>query len=193
MKVTHKPISHLFPWITYKNKVGAKNERQANRIRRATLLKTLNSLICEEGILTTEQRQNMVMTVATQGALGERVRQSIEDKAARAEKKPRDPDPIFPKAGTPWREDDDELLRTLIDGIPDEELFHHIRWLSEKLGRTPHAIALRIVNEGRMDGEWSKTFRPLAQMIRDEAAAANGVATPEPAFNTTVHEQTQPA
>lgn len=62
----------------------------------ATLLKTLNSLICEEGLLTTEQRQNMVMTVATLGALGERMRQSIEDKAAhkaaRAEKKPREPD-----------------------------------------------------------------------------------------------------
>lgn len=82
----------------------------------ATLLKTLNSLICEEGLLTTEQRQNMVMTVATLGALGERVRQSIEDKAARkaarAEKKPREPDPIFPKAGTPWS--DDELLRNAL-------------------------------------------------------------------------------
>lgn len=163
----------------------------------ATLLKTLNSLICEEGLLTTEQRQNMVMTVATLGALGERVRQSIEDKAARkaarAEKKPREPDPIFPKAGTPWSDDDDELLRTLIDGIPDVELDHHIRWLSEKLGRTPHAIALRIVNEGRMDEEWSKTFRPLAQVIRDEVTAANGEDTPEPASNTVVLEQAQPA
>ncbi|MEG2734319.1 MAG: hypothetical protein RR962_03170 [Hafnia sp.] len=73
------------------------------------------------------------------------------------------------------------------------ELDHHIRWLSEKLGRTPHAIALRIVNEGRMDEEWSKTFRPLAQVIRDEVAAANGEDTPEPASNTVVLEQAQPA
>lgn len=101
------------------------------------LLKTLNSLICEEGVLASEQRQNMLMTVATLGALGERVRQSLEDKAARAEKKPRESDPIYSKAGTPWSEDDDELLRPLIDGIPDEELDHHIRW--------PHAFTLERV------------------------------------------------
>ncbi|WP_153188574.1 hypothetical protein [Hafnia alvei] len=108
------------------------------------LLKTLNSLIFEEGVLTSEQRQNMLMTVATLGALGERVRQSLEDKtarkaakAARAEKKPREPNPIYPKAGTPCSEEDDELLRLLIDGIPDEELDHHIRW--------PHAFTLERV------------------------------------------------
>lgn len=44
-----------------------------------------------------------------------------------------------------------------------------------------------------MDEEWSKTFRPLAQVIRDEVAAANGEDTPEPASNTVVLEQAQPA
>ena len=37
-------------------------------------------------------------------------------KAARKEKKPREPDPVFPRSGTPWSDDDDSLLDTLIEG-----------------------------------------------------------------------------
>lgn len=39
-----------------------------------SLIDTLNALICEEQLLTREQRENMVRTVATLGGLGERVR-----------------------------------------------------------------------------------------------------------------------
>lgn len=147
--------------------------------RVASLLETLNALICEEGLLTAEQRQPMVMTVATIGALGERVRLAVEEKearkaakAARAEKKPREPDPVFPRSGTPWTDDDDSLLDTLIEDVPDEEIDHQMHWLSGKLGRTPYAIALRIVSRGRLDDEWPKTFRPMALTIREEFAAA---------------------
>lgn len=45
-----------------------------------TLLSTLNDLICEEGLLTREQRENMVMTVATIGGLNERIRQAAAEK-----------------------------------------------------------------------------------------------------------------
>lgn len=145
----------------------------------ASLLETLNALICEEGLLTAEQRQPMVMTVATLGALGERVRLAAEElearkvaKKARSEKKPREPDPVFPRSGTPWTDDDDSLLDTLIEDVPDEEIDHHMHWLSGKLGRTPYAIALRIVSRGRRDDEWPKTFRPMALTIREEFAAA---------------------
>lgn len=149
--------------------------------RVTSLLETLNALICEDGLLTAEQRQHMVMTVATLGALGERVRLTGEEKAARkaakaaqTEKKPREPDPVFPRAGSAWSDDDDSLLETLIDDVPDEEIDHHMRWLSGKLGRTPYAIAQRIVRQGRCDDEWSKTFMAMTQAIREEFAAASG-------------------
>lgn len=138
--------------------------------RVATLLETLNALICEEGLLTAEQRQHMVMTVATLGALAERARLATAEKvarkaakAAKAEKKPREPDPVFPRSGTPWTEEDESLFHTLIEDLPDEEIDHHMRWLSG-----------RIVSEGRRDDEWAKTFRPMALAIREEFAAASG-------------------
>lgn len=146
--------------------------------RVATLLETLNALICEEGLLTAEQRQHMVMTVATLGALAERARLATAEKAARkaakAEKKTREPDPVFPRSGTPWTEEDESLFHTLIEDLPDEEIDHHMRWLSGKLQRTPYAIAVRIVSEGRRDDEWAKTFRPMALAIREEFAIASG-------------------
>lgn len=141
--------------------------------RVATLLETLNALICEEGLLTAEQRQHMVMTVATLGALAERARLATAEKvarkaakAAKAEKKPREPDPVFPRSGTPWTEEDESLFHTLIEDLPDEEIDHHMR--------SPYAIAVRIVSEGRRDDEWAKTFRPMALAIREEFAAASG-------------------
>lgn len=67
------------------------------------LIETLNALICEEGILSKAQRENMVLCVATLGALGERFsssntikEQKKNDTSEKKEKKTREPDPVFP-------------------------------------------------------------------------------------------------
>ncbi|ELY4132908.1 hypothetical protein SMZ38_004121 [Cronobacter turicensis] len=146
-----------------------------NRIN--TLLSTLNDLICEEGLLTREQRENMVMTVATIGGLNERIRQAAAEKEARKQakaekppKKPREPDLVFPRSGKPWASEDLDLIHGIIDGIPDEEIDNQVLWLSEKQGRTPYAIALKIVSEGRLDEEWAKRWQPAAKEIREKHA-----------------------
>ncbi|EPP1033962.1 hypothetical protein ACULWP_003316 [Cronobacter turicensis] len=142
-----------------------------------TLLSTLNDLICEDGLLTREQRENMVMTVATLGGLNERIRQAAAEKEARKQakaekppKKPREPDLVFPRNGKPWASEDLDLMHSIIDGIPDAEIDNQVLWLSEKQGRTPYAIALKIVGEGRCDEEWAKTWQPAAKEIREKYA-----------------------
>ncbi|EJG2388462.1 hypothetical protein AM391_RS21220 [Kluyvera ascorbata] len=139
------------------------------------LIDTLNALICEVGVLSKEQRENMVLCVATLGALGERF-SALDSKGAlkkivkaeKKEKKPREPDIVFPRNGAPWISADIDLIHSIIDDIPDDDLKFHIEWLSEKQGRTPYAIALKIVSEGRCDAEWAKEFKPLAKEIREQ-------------------------
>ncbi|MGK0603360.1 hypothetical protein [Yokenella regensburgei] len=134
------------------------------------LIDTLDALICDEAMLTREQRENMVLCVATLGALGERFsqlntkNQKVQtEKADKKEKKPREPDPVFTRNGKPWTDKDIDLIHSIIDDIQ-----YHIIWLSEKQSRTPYAIALKIVSEGRCDTEWAKTFQPLAKEIREQ-------------------------
>lgn len=139
------------------------------------LIDTLNALICEEGVLTKEQRENMVLCVATLGALGERFStrdtqcsQNKTQKINKNDKKPREPDPVFPNNGKPWNNEELDLIHSIVDDLPDDDIRFHIEWLSEKQGRTPYAIALRIVAEGRCDAEWAKTFKPMAAEIREQ-------------------------
>lgn len=138
------------------------------------LIDTLNALICAEGVLSQEQRENMVLCVATLGALGERfsaldtrTSEIKTQKSPTKEKKPREPDPVFPNNGKPWNNEELDLIHSIVDDLPDDDIRFHIEWLSEKQGRTPYAIALRIVAEGRCDAEWAKTFKPMAAEIRE--------------------------
>jgi DNA-binding MarR family transcriptional regulator len=142
-----------------------------------SLIDTLNALICEEQLLTREQRENMVRTVATLDGLGERVRLTQAQKEAfrqaRAEKpakKPREPDPVFPRSGSKWSEEDLELIHSIIDDIPDAEIDNHVIFLSGQQQRTPYAIAQRIVAEGRLDKEWAEKWRTTAMKIREQTA-----------------------
>lgn len=142
-----------------------------------SLIDTLNALICEEQLLTREQRENMVRTVATLGGLGERVRLTQAQKEAlrqaRAEKpakKPREPDPEFPRSGSKWSEEDLELIHSIIDDLPDAEIDNHVIFLSGQQKRTPYAIAQRIVAEGRLDKEWAEKWRTTAMKIREQTA-----------------------
>lgn len=142
------------------------------------LIETLNALICEDDLLNREQRENMVRTVAVLGGLQERLRVISASKEARKQakadkiKKPREPDIVFPRTGKIWIQEESETIRSIIDDIPDHDINNHILWLSEKLGRTPYAIAVKIVSEGRMDEEWTKTWKEAAKEIRERHAAA---------------------
>ncbi|EHM7819399.1 hypothetical protein KG166_004362 [Salmonella enterica subsp. enterica serovar Eastbourne] len=139
------------------------------------LIDTLNALICDDDLLNHEQKENMVRTVATLGGLEERIRQMTETreakkiaKAEKAEKKPREPDLVFPRTGKIWTADDLELIHSITDELPDSEIDNHILWLSDRQGRTPYAIALKIVSEGRLDEEWAKKWKPVAKELREK-------------------------
>ncbi|NUL39714.1 hypothetical protein [Kosakonia sacchari] len=136
----------------------------------ATLIATLSTLICEEHLLTREQRENMIRTVATLGGLEERIRHelTVED-ASRQKKtnKQREYYPDFPRTGVKWTEEDLNLIHSVIDDLPDEQIDNHIIWLSERQGRTPYAIALKVAGEGRLDKEWAKKWKQAAKDLRE--------------------------
>ncbi|MEB7558800.1 hypothetical protein NGC38_19960 [Kluyvera cryocrescens] len=54
-----------------------------------------------------------------------------------------------------------------------QDIEFHIVWLANKQGRTPYAIALKVVSEGRCNEEWTKQFKPMAKEIREEYALKN--------------------
>lgn len=142
------------------------------------LIETLKVLICDEKSLTNEERKNLVQCVAILGALSERtLGEDIATgagiaikklKKEKGEKKVKEPNPVFPSNGKPWLDDDINLIKSIIEDLPDDDIQYHIVWLSEKLGRTPYAIAMKIVSEGRCNQEWAKQFKPLAKEIREE-------------------------
>lgn len=140
------------------------------------LVDTLNAIICGEVNITREQRENMVRTVATLGGLTERQRLITEEKEAKKQaqegkvKKPRLPDEVFPRSGKPWVKEDLDLIHSIITDIPDDRIDDHILWLSKKLERTPYAITIKIVSEGRMNEEWAKGWKPAAKSIREDFA-----------------------
>ncbi|VGQ09443.1 hypothetical protein SB5439_04724 [Klebsiella variicola] len=139
------------------------------------LIETLNDIICDEMSITREQREIMVRTVAILGALSERQRLYATEKAggkqAKEEKvkKPREPNLVFPRTGKAWMKEELDLLHSIIDDIPDDSIDDHVLWLSKQLGRTPYAIALKIVSDGRMNEDWAKkVWKPVAKSIREE-------------------------
>ncbi|ENN7018128.1 hypothetical protein ACAD17_004556 [Enterobacter ludwigii] len=142
-----------------------------------SLIDTLNTIICDEMNITREQRENLVKTVATLGSLSERQRLIAAGKNAdipakeEKAKRPREPNLVFPRTGKIWVQEDLDLIHSIIDGIPDECIDDHVLWLSKQQGRTPYAIALKIVSEGRMNEEWAKkVWKPVAKSIREDFA-----------------------
>ncbi|HFT7476527.1 TPA: DNA-binding protein, partial [Klebsiella pneumoniae] len=107
-----------------------------------TLIDNLNTLICEDSLLTRQERETLVRAVAAIGAMKARVSMKKGEaptvaRREKREKKDRQPDPRFPRAGHPWQEDEKTLLSDALEPVPDEEIGTHLFWLSEKLGRTP--------------------------------------------------------
>jgi intergrase/recombinase len=72
---------------------------------------------------------------------------------------------VFPRSGKPWAPEDLDLIHSIIADIPDDRIDDHILWLSKKLQRTPYAITLKIVSEGRMNEEWAKGWKPAANLF----------------------------
>ncbi|HDL7647747.1 TPA: hypothetical protein PXO92_004478 [Yersinia enterocolitica] len=151
-------------------------EMKLTETRIDTLIDTLNDLICDEQSITREQRENLIKTVATLGGLKERLRlisaEKEANKIAKNEKvkKTREPDLVFPRTGKAWLPEDLDAVHSIIDDISDDRIDDHILWLSKQQGRTPYAVALKIVGEGRMDDEWAKAWKPAAKSLRDDYA-----------------------
>ncbi|EON3140552.1 hypothetical protein ACNG4X_003639, partial [Escherichia coli] len=74
------------------------------------LIDNLNTLICEDSLLTRQERETLVLAVAAIGAMKARVGLKKGDaptvaRREKREKKDRQSDPRFPRAGHPWQEE----------------------------------------------------------------------------------------
>ena len=135
------------------------------------LIDNLNTLICEDSLLTRQERETLVLAVAAIGAMKARVGLKKGDaptvaRREKREKKDRQPDPRFPRAGHPWQEDEKTLLSDALDSVPDEEIGRHLFWLSEKLGRTPFSVAFQIAAIRELQDGWEEQFREISDKIR---------------------------
>jgi hypothetical protein len=88
---------------------------------------------------------------------------SIETKGRKQE---RLPDPRFPHAGEPWREEEGTMLLDALESVPDEAVGVHLFWLAEKLGRTPYSVACKIAALRDIPNEWKDQYRKVSDDIR---------------------------
>ena len=135
-----------------------------------TLIDNLNTLICEDDLLTRQERETLVRTVAAIGAMKARVSMKKSNVPAaskpKEEKQERVPDPRFPHAGEPWREEEGTMLLDALESVPDEAVGVHLFWLAEKLGRTPYSVACKIATLRDMPEEWKNQYRKISDDIR---------------------------
>ncbi|WP_369136549.1 DNA-binding protein [Klebsiella variicola] len=135
-----------------------------------TLIDNLNTLICEDSLLTRTEREDLVRAVAAVGAKKARVSMKKSTTPAGgkppAEKKERITDPRFPHAGDAWSEEEEVFLQDALDSVPDEEIGTHLFWLSEKVGRTPYSVACKIASQRHLKNGWKEQFREISDKIR---------------------------
>lgn len=135
-----------------------------------TLIDNLNALICEENLLTRQEREDLVRSVAAIGAMKARVsmKKSTVQAALKSKEKKQErlSDPRFPHAGEPWREEEGTMLLDALESVPDEAVGVHLFWLAEKLGRTPYSVACKIAALRDMPNEWKDQFRKISDYIR---------------------------
>ncbi|CAH5676416.1 MULTISPECIES: DNA-binding protein [Klebsiella] len=138
------------------------------------IIDLLNDLICDENLLTRTERLDLVRAVAAIGAMKARVAivssqksSSIKKSGEKKEKKEKVIDPRFPNAGIPWNDNDESMLREVLEPIPEEEIGEHLFWLAEKLGRTPYSVACKIAQIKKLPAEWKDSFRKISDRIRD--------------------------
>lgn len=136
-----------------------------------TLIDNLNTLICEDSLLTRKERETLVLAVAAIGAMKARVgmKKSEAPAAAKPEKSERKeiiPDPRFPNARQAWVVEEETLLLDVLDGVPNDDIGNHLFWLSEKLGRTPFSVACKIASQRHLTNGWKEQFREVSDKIR---------------------------
>ncbi|MGR7498081.1 DNA-binding protein [Klebsiella aerogenes] len=135
-----------------------------------TLIDNLNALICEDNLLTRQEREDLVRAVADIGAMKARV--SMKKSTVQAASKPKEdiqerlPDPRFPHAGESWREEEGTMLLDALESIPDEAVGGHLFWLAEKLGRPPYSVTCKIAALRDMPNEWKDQYRKVSDDIR---------------------------
>ena len=136
-----------------------------------TLIDNLNTLICEDSLLTRPERETLVLAVAAIGAMKARVsmKKGEAPAAAKPEKSKRKeiiPDPRFPNARQAWVSEEETLLLDALDGVPNDDIGKHLFWLSEKLGRTPFIVACKIASQRHLRNDWKEQFREISDKIR---------------------------
>lgn len=138
-----------------------------------TLIDNLNVLICEDSLLTLQEREDLVRAVAAVAAIGAmKARVSMKKSNVPAASKPKEekqervPDPRFPHAGEPWREEEGTMLLDALESVPNEAVGVHLFWLAEKLGRTPYSVACKIAALRDMPEEWKDQYRKVSDDIR---------------------------
>ena len=135
-----------------------------------TLIDNLNTLICEDDLLTRQERETLVRAVAAIGAMKARV--SMKKPTVPAASKPKEekqapiPDPRFPNARQAWVAEEETLLLDALDGVPNDDIGKHLFWLSEKLGRTPFSVAFQIAAIRELQDGWKEQFREISDNIR---------------------------
>ena len=125
-----------------------------------TLIDNLNTLICEDSLLTRQERETLVRAVAAIGAMKARV--GMKKPAVPAPV----PDPRFPNARQAWVAEEETLLLDALDGVPNDDIGKHLFWLSEKLGRTPFSVACKIASQRHLTNGWKEQFREVSDKIR---------------------------
>ncbi|CAH6267577.1 MULTISPECIES: DNA-binding protein [Klebsiella pneumoniae complex] len=135
-----------------------------------TLIDSLNTLICEENLLSRQEREDLVRAVAAIGGMKARV--SMKKPTLPAVSKPKEekqapvPDPRFPNARQAWVAEEETLLLDALDGVPNDDIGKHLFWLSEKLGRTPFSVACKIASQRHLTNGWKEQFREVSDKIR---------------------------
>jgi hypothetical protein len=135
-----------------------------------TLIDNLNTLICEDDLLTRRERETPVRAEAAIGAMKARV--SMKKPTVPAASKPKEekqapiPDPRFPNARRARVAEEETLLLDALDGVPNDDIGKHLFWLSEKLGRTPFSVACKIASQRHLTNGWKEQFREVSDKIR---------------------------
>ncbi|VCV93401.1 hypothetical protein BANRA_05424 [Klebsiella pneumoniae] len=124
-----------------------------------TLIDNLNTLICEDSLLTRQERETLVRAVAAIGAMKARVsmkrRSADRCQTGKREKKTASLIRVFREPVIPAGRRK-TLLSDALEPVPDEEIGTHLFWLSEKLGRTPFSVAFQIAAIRELQDGWEE-------------------------------------
>ncbi|MDU4195734.1 MAG: DNA-binding protein [Klebsiella pneumoniae] len=119
-----------------------------------TLIDNLNTLICEDSLLTRQERETLVRAVAAIGAMKARV--GMKKPAVPASSKPKEekqapvPDPRFPNARQAWVAEEETLLLDALDGVPNDDI----------------GVACKIASQRHLTNGWKEQFREVSDKIR---------------------------